>query len=58
MSVERVTMKEQILSYIALVIKGILVGLGAIMPGISGGCLLYAFGIYDKILEVLAVESL
>ena len=54
MSVERVTMKKQILSYIALVFKGILVGFGAIMPGISGGSLLYAFGIYDKILEVLA----
>lgn len=34
--------------------EGIVVGLGAILPGVSGGTLCYAFGVYDPILEVLS----
>lgn len=36
------------------VIQGFIVGIGAILPGVSGGTLCYAFGIYDQILEVLS----
>lgn len=36
------------------VLQGLLVGIGVILPGVSGGSLLYAFGIYDEILEVLS----
>lgn len=35
-------------------LQGLLVGIGVILPGVSGGSLLYAFGIYDEILEVLS----
>ncbi len=36
------------------VLQGFLVGIGVILPGVSGGSLLYAFGIYDQILEVMS----
>ncbi len=37
-----------------LALKGILVGFGAIMPGISGGTLCVAFGMYDYIIGLLS----
>ena len=37
-----------------LLIKGAIVGTGAILPGISGGVLLVAFGIYEPMMEILA----
>ncbi len=46
--------KNTILNSILLILQGFLVGAGAILPGVSGGSLLYAFGIYNQILEVLA----
>ncbi|MBE6600348.1 MAG: DUF368 domain-containing protein [Ruminococcaceae bacterium] len=46
--------KNFILQAVLWVLQGLLVGIGAIMPGISGGSLLYAFGIYAQMLEVLA----
>ncbi len=36
------------------IVQGILVGFGAIMPGISGGTLLVAFGMYRPIIEVIS----
>ena len=36
------------------VLQGFLIGLGAILPGVSGGTLCYAFGIYDNLLDVLS----
>lgn len=35
-------------------IKGILVGIGFILPGLSGGVLAVIFGIYDRIIKFLA----
>ena len=35
-------------------IQGFIVGIGAILPGVSGGTLCYAFGIYDPVLDVLS----
>jgi len=46
--------KNFILKAILWVVQGFIVGLGAILPGVSGGTLCYAFGIYDQILEVLS----
>lgn len=36
------------------VLQGFVIGLGAILPGVSGGTLCYAFGIYGALLEVLS----
>ena len=43
-----------IVRYIILFFEGIIVGFGAIMPGISGGTLCVAFGMYRPIIEVLS----
>ena len=46
--------KNFVLQAILWVIQGCIVGIGAILPGVSGGTLCYAFGIYNPILEVLS----
>ncbi len=46
--------KNIILQIILWVLQGFIVGIGAILPGVSGGTLCYVFGIYDQILEVLS----
>lgn len=46
--------KNFILQAILWVIQGFIIGVGAILPGVSGGTLCYAFGIYDPILDVLS----
>ena len=43
-----------ILQAVLWIIQGALVGIGAILPGVSGGTLCYAFGIYNPLLDVLA----
>ena len=43
-----------ILQAILWIVQGCLIGVGAILPGVSGGTLCYAFGIYDQLLEVLS----
>lgn len=46
--------KNRVVQAILWIVQGCIVGIGAILPGVSGGTLCYAFGIYDQILEVLA----
>ena len=46
--------KNFVIKSILWVVQGFIVGLGAILPGVSGGTLCYAFGIYDQIIEVLS----
>lgn len=46
--------KNFLLKSMLWIVQGFIVGLGAILPGVSGGTLCYAFGIYDQILEVLS----
>lgn len=46
--------KNFVLQAILWVVQGFIVGIGAILPGVSGGTLCYAFGIYDQIIEVLS----
>lgn len=45
---------KNFISYIIMMLKGIVVGFGAIMPGISGGALCVAFGMYHILLDVLS----
>ena len=42
-----------ILKNILFLIQGALVGVGAILPGVSGGVLCVAFGIYEPMMELL-----
>lgn len=46
--------KNIILQVVLWIVQGCIVGIGAILPGVSGGTLCYAFGIYDPVLEVLS----
>lgn len=46
--------KNTILQSILWIVQGCIVGIGAILPGVSGGTLCYAFGIYNPIIEVLS----
>lgn len=43
-----------IVSWIARLLKGLLAGIGAITPGLSGGVLLVVFGIYEPLVRWLA----
>ncbi len=43
-----------ILSLLFKIIQGSLIGLGAVLPGLSGGILCMVFGIYQPLMEVLA----
>lgn len=40
--------------WIALFFEGMVIGVGAILPGVSGGVLCVAFGIYPPMMELLA----
>ena len=42
------------MKFIVKVLQGALIGLGAVLPGISGGVLCVVFGIYKTIMEFLA----
>lgn len=46
--------KLQILQMLLWVLEGIIVGFGAIMPGISGGTLCVAFGMYKPLISVIS----
>ncbi len=43
-----------VMKFIIKVLQGALIGLGAVLPGISGGVLCVVFGIYKTIMEFLA----
>ena len=46
--------KNSVFSYLFKILQGSLVGLGAVLPGISGGVLCVVFGIYKTVMEFLA----
>lgn len=46
--------KNILLKAILWIVQGCIIGIGAILPGVSGGTLCYAFGIYDPLIEVLS----
>ena len=43
-----------IMKFFIKIVQGALIGLGAVLPGISGGVLCVVFGIYKTIMEFLA----
>ena len=43
-----------VMQFVIKVLQGALIGLGAVLPGISGGVLCVVFGIYKTIMEFLA----
>jgi putative membrane protein len=45
--------KQSIFKILLYVLQGMFVGVGAILPGISGGVLCVAFGIYEPMMELL-----
>lgn len=46
--------KGGLISWIIRLVKGMLVGIGAIVPGLSGGVLMVIFGIYEPLIKFLA----
>ena len=42
------------LRFLGKVLQGALIGLGAVLPGISGGVLSVVFGVYRPIMELLS----
>lgn len=48
------TQSNAIISWIIRFVKGILAGIGAITPGLSGGVLMVVFGIYEPLVRWLA----
>lgn len=46
--------KYSVMHFVIRVLQGALIGLGAVLPGISGGVLCVIFGIYKTIMEFLA----
>ena len=46
--------KNGVLAFLYKVFQGVLIGVGAVLPGISGGVLCVIFGIYKPIMELLA----
>lgn len=46
--------KNGVLAFLYKVFQGALIGVGAVLPGISGGVLCVMFGIYKPIMELLA----
>lgn len=45
---------EATMNFISGFIKGLLIGIGAIAPGVSGGALAVIFGLYEKITDAIA----
>lgn len=48
------TLSNGVIDWVIRLIKGILAGIGAITPGLSGGVLMVVFGIYEPLLRFLA----
>ncbi len=46
--------RNSILIFVIRLVQGALIGVGAVLPGISGGVLATVFGIYEPLMEVLA----
>ena len=53
---EKTELKPQnpVIDWIIRMVKGVIIGIGFILPGLSGGVLAVIFGLYDKILKFLA----
>ena len=49
-----ITNRSGVLRLILQVLQGVLIGVGAVLPGISGGVLCVVFGIYKPVMELLS----
>jgi len=45
---------ETTLNFLSGFVKGLLIGIGAVAPGVSGGALAVIFGLYEKITDAIA----
>lgn len=52
--VETTEEKDSVFQWLLRVVKGAIIGTGAILPGISGGVLSIVFGIYERMMGFLA----
>lgn len=50
----KISSTNTVLDWIVRLVKGALIGVGAIVPGLSGGVLMVVFGIYEPLLRFLA----
>ena len=41
-------------NFVLRLLQGVIIGVGGILPGVSGGVLCMAFGLYKPVMEVLA----
>ncbi len=48
------TTKKKKISFVLRILQGLLIGVGGVLPGVSGGVLCVVFGIYKPLMEVLA----
>ena len=46
--------RSGVLRLILQVLQGVMIGVGAVLPGISGGVLCVVFGIYKPVMELLS----
>lgn len=46
--------RTQLRSFLLFLLEGVLIGIGAILPGISGGVLMVIFGLYEPMMQTLA----
>ncbi len=51
---EQKASSNEIIDWVVRLIKGMLIGIGAILPGMSGGVLAVVFGIYEPLVRFLA----
>lgn len=51
---QKTSSKPSVLRLVLQIFQGALIGLGAVLPGISGGVLCVVFGIYKTIMELLS----
>ena len=41
------------MKYIKLALQGFIIGIGKIIPGVSGGTLMITLGIYEQIINII-----
>jgi len=50
----QITTRSKVLDWFIRLVKGVLIGIGAILPGMSGGVLAVVFGMYEPLVRFLA----
>ena len=47
-------MSETELKFFSYFVKGVLIGIGGVAPGVSGGAIAVIFGLYERITDAIA----